>query len=87
MTEPAGEPTSDSNDGVQFTYAGALAELEEILDELEDENLDVDILADRVARASELIRFCRSRISAARANVEQIVADLDQLADEPVAES
>lgn len=61
-------------------YSEALTELEEILDELEDEALDVDILAAKVERASTLIRFCRSRIAGARTQVAQIVADLDQLA-------
>ena len=64
-------------------YADALAELEEILDELEDESLDVDTLATKVERASTLIRFCRNRITSARTQVEQIVADLDELADSP----
>ena len=63
-------------------YAEALAELEEILAELEDEALDVDVLSQRVERASELIRFCRDRITTARTQVHQIVADLDDLADD-----
>jgi len=66
----------------QPSYAEALAELDDILAELEDEALDVDVLSDRVERASELIRFCRERITTARTQVQQIVADLDDLADE-----
>ena len=61
----------------ELGYAGALAELDSILVELEDETLNVDILADRVGRASELISFCRTRIRDAQLNVEQIVADID----------
>ena len=59
------------------TYAAAVDELEGILAELEDDRLDVDQLAERVARAAELIRLCRERIRATRVEVEQIVADLD----------
>ena len=77
MTDNAPTESESPDD---LNYADALAELEEILDELEDEALDVDILSDRVARASTLIRFCRSRITSARTEVSQIVADLDQLA-------
>ena len=61
----------------ELGYAGALAELDSILVELEDEALNVDILADRVGRASELISFCRTRIRDAQLHVEQIVADID----------
>ncbi len=58
-------------------YAEAMAELEEILDELEGDQLDVDALAERVRRASELIKVCRTRIVRAQADVEGIVSDLE----------
>ena len=79
--------TSDPPDSdAELDYSSALDELDQILDELEDENLDVDVLAHRVERASVLIRFCRTRITSAKMQVEQIVADLDQLAaSEPEA--
>jgi exodeoxyribonuclease VII small subunit len=57
-------------------YAEAMAELEEILEELEGDDLDVDVLADRVKRASELIASCRTRIARAQSDVESIVTDL-----------
>ena len=58
-------------------YAEAMAELEEILGELEGDHLDVDVLAERVRRASDLIKTCRERISRAQADVDHIVADLE----------
>jgi exodeoxyribonuclease VII small subunit len=58
-------------------YAEAMAELEEILGELESDHLDVDVLADRVRRASELIKLCRTRIGRAQADVDRIVTDLE----------
>jgi exodeoxyribonuclease VII small subunit len=58
-------------------YGAALAELEEILDEIEDDAVDVDVLAARVARAGELLQFCRDRITAARVEVERIVSELE----------
>ena len=61
-------------------YANALAELDSILRELEGSDVDVDHLADRVARASELITLCRSKISAAQLRIEQVTADLDAVA-------
>jgi exodeoxyribonuclease VII small subunit len=62
-------------DGV--AYADAVAELEEILAELEGDDPDVDVLTVRVRRAAELIRLCRSRINIARDEVERVVASLD----------
>lgn len=58
-------------------YADAMRELTEILDELERDDLDVDVLAERVKRASELISLCRARIARAQADVDAIVTDLE----------
>jgi exodeoxyribonuclease VII small subunit len=58
------------------TFAEARARLDEILDEVEGDAGDVDELAAKVREASELIRFCRDRLSAARAEVSRVVADL-----------
>jgi exodeoxyribonuclease VII small subunit len=58
-------------------YAEAMAELEDILGALEGDQLDVDVLAERVRRASELIKTCRARISRAQSDVDRIVSDLE----------
>ena len=58
-------------------YAAAMAELEQILEELEGEDPDVDVLADRVERAATLIEVCRRRIAKASVQVERVVAALE----------
>jgi exodeoxyribonuclease VII small subunit len=57
-------------------YGEALDELEELLDDLEDADIDVDRLAERVARGVQLVRFCRERLAVVTADVDQVVADL-----------
>lgn len=59
------------------TYSEALAELEAILDDLDDDHLDVDALAEKVERASHLVQLCRQRVAGARTAVEDVVTDLD----------
>ena len=66
-SSPADEPAS---------YGEAVVELEAILREIEDVDVDVDVLADRVRRAAALIEWCRTRILAARDAVEDATADL-----------
>ncbi len=66
----------------QLGYAEALSELEDILGQLEGDDIDVDVLSGKVERAAELIRLCRGRIRSAQLRVEEVVADLDQVADE-----
>jgi exodeoxyribonuclease VII small subunit len=67
---------ADATPAAELGYAAALAELEQILEEIEDDAVDVDVLADRVKRAAELLRTCRDRITAAREGVAQIVEEL-----------
>lgn len=62
-TEPAG-------------YAEAMKEVETILGELDSNNIDVDVLASKVERASYLINWCNERIAAAQMTVDNLVADL-----------
>jgi exodeoxyribonuclease VII small subunit len=70
-------------------YGEAMVELEAILDELEGDQLDVDLLAERVQRASELLKVCRARIARAQQDVDRIVSDLedfDASEDDPAPE-
>jgi exodeoxyribonuclease VII small subunit len=73
---PSPPPSPDSPG-----YAQALDELDQILRELESTDVDVDRLADRVARASELIAVCRQRIGTAKLRIDEVIADLDGGAD------
>ncbi len=64
----------------EIGYADAMRELGDILAELERDDLDVDVLAERVRRASELIAVCRTKITRAQHDVAQIVVDLEAFA-------
>lgn len=61
----------------EIRWADAIAELEAILTKLDDDALDVDVLAAQVARAAELIGLCRDRIAHTKLEVDRIVGDLD----------
>lgn len=85
MTDSSASSGDHQDTAPADSYAAAVAELDHILEELEDDALDVDVLAERVRRASELLRFCRSRIRAATDDVEAAVAALGPDAGEPRA--
>ncbi len=61
----------------EITYTEALAELEDILTAIEQEQVDIDELAVKVRRSAELIRLCRSRIDAAAIEVEAVVQEME----------
>ena len=67
-----------TNDDETISYAQAVAELEAIAVELEQPDVDVDVLAERVARAAQLITLCRERIASTRLDVERVVAGLEE---------
>lgn len=67
----------DEKSDEDLGYADAMTELDGILVELEGDHLDVDVLAERVRRASELIKLCRTRIARAQDDVDRIVTDLE----------
>ena len=71
------EPIDEQLPPDELGYARALDELDAILRELEGADVDVDRLAERVARAAELITVCRARISEARLRIDQVTADLE----------
>ena len=82
-SEPENEPETtegtadDTADAETLGYAAAMHELETILRELEQPDVDIDVVADRVERAATLVALCRGRLEHARLRVTEIVADLE----------
>lgn len=74
------EPRQAATSAETLGYTNALSELDDILRELEGSDVDVDHLAERVTRASELITLCRDKITNAQLAIEQVTADLDAAA-------
>ena len=62
-------------------YEEAMADLDRILAELEGEEGSLDQLAERVKRASHLVRHCREKIQAADMEVEKVLKELPAAAD------
>ncbi|MGM0558004.1 MAG: exodeoxyribonuclease VII small subunit [Myxococcota bacterium] len=58
-------------------YSEAVNELEGLLEEIDSEDVDLDDLAVKVERASELIRVCRDKIENTEMQVRTIIEDLE----------
>lgn len=58
---------------LDMTYREAIAEIETILRSLREEQNSVDTLAERVARATELIAHCRAKLRKAESDVNDII--------------
>ena len=71
-------PTPQSPDTTEpSSYAAAQAELEDILERLNSDEVDVDQLAESVERGAFLISWSRKRIAGAQLAIERTVAELD----------
>lgn len=62
----------------EMTYTQAVAELEEILRMMQSENCDIDQLTAYTRRATELLKDCRSRLTATDEEMRSILADLEK---------
>lgn len=59
------------------TYKEALEELREIHARLRSDNVDIDNLLEDVGRASELLAFCRERLTAVGERLEEVLTDFE----------
>lgn len=62
---------------IKLTYEEAFAELQEIAAEIEDETVSVDVLAEKVKRASLLITYCQSKLRATEQEVSKIIKQME----------
>lgn len=63
---------------MNLTYEKAFEELSQIAKEIETESVSVDVLAEKVARASELVAFCQSKLKATETEVNKIISQMYQ---------
>jgi exodeoxyribonuclease VII small subunit len=59
-----------------LTYESAYKELVEIAKEIENETVSVDVLAQKVKRASDLISFCQAKLKSTETEVNKIIAQM-----------
>ena len=58
-------------------YSKSIKRLEEIIAKIENEEIDVDELSEKVKEAVTLIKSCKEKIEDAELEVKKVVDDLD----------
>lgn len=61
----------------KVSYNEAMAEIEEILEKIENEELDVDELAEKVKRVSTLLKICKDKLHKTNEQVEQVLKEME----------
>ena len=59
-----------------LTYTKAKQELELIVKSIESGTLDVDALTEKVKRASELISFCKAKLTDTDSELQKLLEDI-----------
>jgi exodeoxyribonuclease VII small subunit len=65
-------PDMSKEKSVELNYESAYAELQRLLQELQEETVNIDELAAKVARAKDLILFCRERLRQTEAALQDM---------------
>lgn len=60
-----------------LTYEDAYKELKTIAAEIENETVSIDVLGEKVKRASYLIQYCQSKLRSTETEVNKIIEQMD----------
>jgi exodeoxyribonuclease VII small subunit len=58
-------------------YTAAFEELQLIVHEMEEGEISVDVLANKVKRAAELIQICKNKLHTTEEDVQKILKELE----------
>ena len=62
----------------KISYKEAIAEIEEILEKIESEELDVDELSEKVKKVSSLIKLCKDKLHKTEEEIENILKEPEE---------
>ncbi len=62
----------------KITYTEAINEIEATIAMIENEELDVDHLSEKVKRISELLKICKEKLTGTEKEVEKILKEIDE---------
>ena len=63
---------------IEISYNNAIAEIEEILEQIENQELDVDNLSEKIKRVSLLLKICKDKLFETEKEVENILKNINE---------
>ena len=60
-----------------LSYKEAITEIDEILSQLENNELDIDELSEKVKRVSQLVTLCKEKLHNTEQEVDKILKEMD----------
>ncbi|RYG53729.1 MAG: exodeoxyribonuclease VII small subunit [Chitinophagaceae bacterium] len=61
----------------KMTYSNALAELQQLAEDLENDEISIDELSDKIKRASQLLEFCQNKLRSTDEEVKKILSKME----------
>ena len=61
------------------TYLQAMERLEKIVRQIDNNELDIDVLSEKIKEANEIIAFCTEKLTKADKEVEKLLKEKDKL--------
>ena len=62
----------------KVSYTEAISELEMIVSEIEQGEITIDTLSEKVKRAAELIRICKNKLTSTEEDVNKILGEIKE---------
>ena len=60
-----------------ISYDAAIAEIQQILAEIENDKVNIDTLGAKIKRAAELIALCKEKLTTINADVEKLLKEIE----------
>lgn len=61
----------------EMKYEEAVAQLEEIVDKMENDELDIDQLTEQLKRAKELVKLCKAKLTKTDEEIKKLLEEED----------
>lgn len=59
----------------EIKYEEAVAQLEEIVDKMENDELGIDQLSDQLKRAKELVKLCKDKLTKTDEEIKKLLSE------------
>lgn len=61
----------------EIKYEEAVAQLEEIVEKMENDELDIDQLSEQLKRAKELVKYCKDKLTKTDEEIKKLLNEED----------
>ncbi len=62
----------------EIKYSEALNEIEEIIQLIENEELDLDDLSEKVKRVTSLIKLCKKKLHETESDIQKVLDEMEE---------